>query len=659
MPSSSLTGPFARGWSHGSPLRRGGSYIHAWVKGLNPNASMRLRSDKAVRHDRAAPRAGLQRGRRRHDSQRGTSADSRPGRGRLLALAPFAEAAPLAIPEGTPNGFTVQRGTNISHWLSQSRRRGEERQRYFTEEDMTLIARLGYDHVRLPVDEEQLWDESGHPEEEAFALLESALDWAAARELPVIVDLHILRSHHFNEGEKPLWTDPKEQERFVDVWRRLSDRLKARPNDQVAYELMNEAVADDPEDWNRLLARAFQAVREREPERTIVIGSNKWQQVETFDQLRIPEGDPNILLSFHLYTPMALTHYGASWTKVGEYEGPVRYPGVVVTEDDLAGLPDDLVGAIRDGRGLYFDRTVLEEKLTKPLALARKAHLPLYCGEWGALPSVPRADRLRWYRTSGASSRATESAGRTGTTRAASGWSTTRRTSQVDLAQALLGEDVILTAIESGDLGIFQGETEIGAVERGGATVFDQGRAEYRVSGGGENIGELKTPSTTPGSGSPGTSSSPRTSVSWAPDPTSTARPGSWCGPLWRPTRPTSTPPFTGRPGLPPVPGDSRRRDAGGEGQPEGLARLTPPDPEGRHVHPVRRAPRRAPPGVGLRHPGPRGTGLRGPRRLLAPDRQLGDGGVLGPGSEDGLAALIPPVGSYVARGRPAVYSRW
>ena len=408
--------------------------------------------------------------------------------GGILLGAPLAGAGPAEIPTSTANGFSVQRGTNISHWLSQSRRRGEERERFFTEEDMTLIARLGYDHVRLPVDEEQLWDESGQPEEEGFALLDSALDWATARGLPVIVDLHILRSHHFNEGDKPLWTDPREQDRFVDIWRQLSDRLKARPNDQVAYELMNEAVADDPEDWNQLLARAFAAVRDREPERTIVIGSNKWQQVETFDQLRIPEGDPNILLSFHLYTPMALTHYGASWTKVGEYEGPVRYPGEVVAEADMAGLPDELSGAIDDGRARYFDRSVLEELLVKPLALARKLNLPLYCGEWGALPSTPRADRLRWYRDF-----------RSVLERNGIGWAhwdykggfgvvDGDRKIHVDLAQALLGEDVLLAPIESGDLGVFQGETEVGSVARPGATVFDQGRAEYRVTGGGENI---------------------------------------------------------------------------------------------------------------------------------------------------------------------------
>jgi endoglucanase len=316
----------------------------------------------------------------------------------ILLAWPASSQAASPIPEGTPNGFVVHRGTNISHWLSQSGRRGEERERFFTEEDVALIERLGYDHIRLPVDEEQLWDQDGRPQEEAFDLLDSALDWSAAHGLRAIVDLHILRSHHFNQGEKPLWVDPREQDRFLDLWRQLSQRLGDRPVDQLAYELLNEAVAEDPEDWNRLLARAVAVVRQREPERTLVIGSNRWQQVETFDQLCIPQDDPNILLSFHFYTPMALTHYGASWNPVGQYQGPVHYPGRVVEDQDLAGLPDDLVSAIRDGRALDFDRAALAALLAKPLALARRAGLPLYCGEWGALPAAPRGPRLRWYR---------------------------------------------------------------------------------------------------------------------------------------------------------------------------------------------------------------------------------------------------------------------
>ncbi|HHE73115.1 MAG TPA: glycoside hydrolase family 5 protein, partial [Chloroflexi bacterium] len=79
--------------------------------------------------------------------------------------------------------FTIYRGTNISHWLSQSDRRGAERRAFFTQQDVERIARLGggrLDHIRLPVDEEQLWDENGDPDPEAFGLLEAALDWCEA-----------------------------------------------------------------------------------------------------------------------------------------------------------------------------------------------------------------------------------------------------------------------------------------------------------------------------------------------------------------------------------------------------------------------------------------------------------------------------------------------
>lgn len=320
----------------------------------------------------------------------------------FLILSPACTHEPVGIEDDSiavpsePPGFQVRRGTNISHWLSQSRRRGEERKQFFTRKDAELLAELGFDHLRIPIDEEQMWDEEGNREAEAFELLDSALDWCQELNLRVIVDLHILRSHHFNEGEKPLWTDPAAQERLAYFWRDLSALMKSRPVDMVAYELMNEPVADDPEDWNRLVAELVSVLRGLEPDRMIVIGSNRWQTVDTFDRLKVPEGDPNILLSFHFYTPMPLTHYKASWTKVGEYQGPVNYPGIVVADRDLEGLPEALLEAIGGTR--EYNKQILEKLLAKPLSLSEKTGLSLYCGEWGCLPTVPREARLQWYR---------------------------------------------------------------------------------------------------------------------------------------------------------------------------------------------------------------------------------------------------------------------
>jgi len=295
-----------------------------------------------------------------------------------------------------PSGFVIKRGVNASHWLSQSERRGAEREAFFTRKDVAYIASIGFDHIRLPIDEEQMWDEQLRPNEEAFRLLSSALDWCQEYKLRVIVDLHILRSHHFNEGDRPLWTQPAAQERLFDCWRQLSDRLKSRPVSMVAYEILNEPVAPDPEDWNRLIAKATQMIREREPKRVLVFGSNMWQIPDTFKDLKVPKGDKNIILSFHCYTPMLLTHHKASWTSFPGYTGPVYYPGLTVREEDMKGLPADLVVEIKKFNGV-FDREALNRLVNKAVVVARKKGLQLYCGEWGCYPQAPRDALLRYY----------------------------------------------------------------------------------------------------------------------------------------------------------------------------------------------------------------------------------------------------------------------
>lgn len=298
----------------------------------------------------------------------------------------------------TGEKFTVNKGTNVAHWLSQSRARGTEREQFFTKADVENIAKMGFDHIRLPIDEEQMWNENGDRNQDAFQLMENCVNWCKESNLRVIIDLHILRSHHFNAEEKPLWTDPAEQEKFYTLWLDLSKALLQFPNSLVAYELMNEAVADDPEEWNKLVANAVSRIREVEPERTIVIGSNRWQSYDTFDVLKVPENDSNIILSFHFYEPFLLTHYGASWTYLRNYEGPVHYPGVILTQDEYSSLSEEIQGVVGNWVGREFNKEVMGEMWQEPINKARELNLPLYCGEFGVLDKAPQEDRLNWYR---------------------------------------------------------------------------------------------------------------------------------------------------------------------------------------------------------------------------------------------------------------------
>ena len=293
--------------------------------------------------------------------------------------------------------FEIQRGVNIAHWLSQSQARGEQRANFFTETDVRQIAEWGFDHVRIPIDEEQMFLEDGTKDEEAFRLLHQALDLCAKYKLRAIVDLHILRSHHFNASVKPLFTEEAAQEAFYECWRKLSGELKGYSTSMVAYELMNEPVANDPEDWNKIVRKCHSVIRELEKKRVIVIGSNRWQSFDTAAQLSLPEGDPNIILSFHYYSPMLLTHYRASWTEYRKYSGPVHYPGSCVTEEEMAGLPEEEQAAFGRWTKQSYDKERFKAEFGQVVEVAARYGIPVYCGEYGCLsPAANDEARYAW-----------------------------------------------------------------------------------------------------------------------------------------------------------------------------------------------------------------------------------------------------------------------
>ena len=79
----------------------------------------------------------------------------------MIAMALFLSTACFAQ-AGKVNNFRIKRGTNISHWLSQSEQRGEARRLHIQEDDFARLESLGFDFVRIPIDEVQFWDEKGN-----------------------------------------------------------------------------------------------------------------------------------------------------------------------------------------------------------------------------------------------------------------------------------------------------------------------------------------------------------------------------------------------------------------------------------------------------------------------------------------------------------------
>ena len=302
-----------------------------------------------------------------------------------------------------PSGFAINRGVNLSHWLSQDFG-WAPKYTYINENDIRFIDSIGYDHVRIPIDEKEMWDSTGVPVKQAFSLLTSCLQWCAKYNLRAIVDLHIVRAHHFNAANdgttNTLWVDSLAQKNFINLWIQLSDSLHAYSTKMVAYEILNEAVAPHPDDWNKLMNKAVLAIRKHEPERVIIIGANMWQIAPNLKYLKLPEGDKNIILSFHTYSPLAFTHYKAEWTSIKLYKGPVHYPGQIISNENFKKYVDTtnltLLGPIADARDIYNKERLLKG-FQDGIDFAKSQNLQLYCGEFGCLPTVDRKERLLYY----------------------------------------------------------------------------------------------------------------------------------------------------------------------------------------------------------------------------------------------------------------------
>lgn len=303
---------------------------------------------------------------------------------------------PLAACADKPRAtrFVFQKGINISAWLSQtSVTGGEARLNYFTQKDLKELAALGFDHIRLPFNENQLYTKAGERKEETFAIIHQVIDWCKQANMRIILDCHQTFDHDFSRSSSiTLFNDEAAQVRFGELWKKLSAEFGRYPNELVAYEILNEPNARDNESWNNVASRMIKVIRSLEPERIILLGSNKANRVTTFPDLKIPKNDPNIVLSFHFYYPYVITHYKADFIKsLSKLDVKLNYPGLLISDEELDKL-DEETRQLSGKHAEVYDRKKLEEMILPVVEIAKEAGLRLHCGEFGVNFRYP--DRL-------------------------------------------------------------------------------------------------------------------------------------------------------------------------------------------------------------------------------------------------------------------------
>lgn len=180
----------------------------------------------------------------------------------------------------------------------------EYREEWITEDDFAEIAALGFNSVRLPLHYALLWDAAANkPRAEGFAFLDRVVGWAEAHQLWIVLDLHCAPGGQNagnisdSDGVARLYTDPRNQESTVVLWRAIAARYRDR--DAVGgYDLLNEPVWSNGAEVAGLYRRIADAVRAADPRHLVILEGNTW--ATDFSIFGTPwEG--GLVYSFHKY----------------------------------------------------------------------------------------------------------------------------------------------------------------------------------------------------------------------------------------------------------------------------------------------------------------------------------------------------------------------
>jgi len=292
------------------------------------------------------------------------------------------------------------RGVNMGGWFSQidaiqEKDPGgfpgdqEHMRTFLGTDDFRRVRSWGFDHVRLPVDWQNLFDPSVRPLEDVLLLLDQAVEGILSQGLQVILDLHKCPGHDFHSGiseKQAFFTDPDMRRDCLRVWSVLGERYGHRPG--VLLELLNEPVAPDSDTWNVVKDELAAHLRRIAPNATLVVGSNLWSNASEFAHLT-PVDDDNILYSVHLYTPVIFTHQSAPWLDHPVFRERRAYPGdYQIPDDGGSRLP------VEKGR---WDKDRLARHLEHVFAFREKHGVAVDCNEFGVYMGGPdRRSQLNW-----------------------------------------------------------------------------------------------------------------------------------------------------------------------------------------------------------------------------------------------------------------------
>ncbi len=218
----------------------------------------------------------------------------------------------------------------------------------------------GFNTIRLPV----RWDtHTGPPpafpiDPAYLARVQEVVGAALDADLAVVLNVH-----HFD----PLYAEPERYApQFLAIWQQIADHFAAA-DARLALELINEPRAPlEGKALEALQAQAHRRIRERHPERWIMVTGGDWSTIHGLKALRF-HGDQRTVLTFHDYAPFDFTHQGAHWA------------------------PPDIQKVTRSWPQSR-DREDVKARMNTARTLKQRFHRPVFLGEFGAIQGAEGRD---------------------------------------------------------------------------------------------------------------------------------------------------------------------------------------------------------------------------------------------------------------------------
>ena len=296
----------------------------------------------------------------------------------IAAGSPAARTAPPQIPRW--RGFNLQ-------W---QRRAGDTTRPAFDEADFAMMQEWGFTFARIPLSY-WIW---GKPtdwtyiDEEPLKQIDRVVELGRQHGVHVNLNFHRIPGYCINQRElepADLFTGRKDEgPRALKAacfhWSTFARRYKGVPSTQLSFDLINEPPkmrsyeGSFEERYVEVAQALVAAIRAEDPHRLIFadginIGQNP---VLALAKLGIVE-------STRGYQPKAVSHYGATWVPLDEYE-TMKKPTWPLVDD----------------KGHTWDRAKLKQEYVEKWQPLTALGVPVHVGEWGCYNHTPHEVALAW-----------------------------------------------------------------------------------------------------------------------------------------------------------------------------------------------------------------------------------------------------------------------